>query len=221
MSEEIEYLKKCSFWEFLTEEEKESILKNYVKKEYKAKEIIYSPAKECLGVFLILEGVVRVYLMDDKGNTATVFRMRKGDFCVLSMSCVLSEITFDVEMEAEEPCELLLIPTAVFSGIAAQNLHVENFIYKIMIDKFSHMMNAMQQLMFYSLEQRVISFLLDEAAVTGTDTLKLTKEQIAESIGSAREAVSRVLTKLQKQKLIVSGRGSVTILERKKLYSYL
>ena len=93
--------------------------------------------------------------------------------------------------------------------------------YKIMIDKFSHMMNAMQQLMFYSLEQRVIYFLLDEAAVTGTDTLKLTKEQIADSIGSAREAVSRVLTKLQKQKLIVSGRGSVTILERKKLYSYL
>ena len=55
---------------------------------------------------------------------------------------------------------------------------------------------AMQQIMFKGLDQRLAEFLFAEAERTGSDTIRMTHEQIAQHISSAREAVARMLKKL-------------------------
>ena len=55
-----------------------------------------------------------VYLLSSQGKEATLYRLRAGDICTLSASCMLSAITFDVQIDAETDCELLLLPAPVF-----------------------------------------------------------------------------------------------------------
>ena len=90
--------------------------------------------------------------------------MREGDICFLAASCILSAITFDVEIEAQGSTEVLLIPARILSMLTKENIYLENFMYKETARRFSDVVEALQQLMFLSLTQRIVSFLLDEAA---------------------------------------------------------
>ena len=70
---------------------------------------------------------------------------------------------------------------------------------------------AMQQIMFKGLDRRLAEFLLAEAERTGSDTIRMTHEQIAQHISSAREAVARMLKSFSEDGLVELRRGAITL----------
>lgn len=209
------------FFTSLSKEEKEFFQRNLKILEFREGDLIYTPAKGSLGMVQVLKGAVRAYLISEEGKKATIFRLREGEFCMLTMSCAMSQITFDVEVEACEDCQLLLLPTEVFAKVEQQNIYVKNFSLELMMERMSSLVEGVQQMIFLNLEQRLASYLLDESSQRKSDTLHLTQEQIAENIGSAREAVSRTLKRMKEKGLISVGRGCVHILDKKELYALL
>lgn len=216
-----ELLKNMSFWSRLQEEEQTILIQNAKILDYKAGDAVYSGGTQCLGMMLVLQGTLRTYLLSDEGKEITIYRLRQGDVCVLAASCILSAITFDVEMEAQTDASLLLLPAWVLSKLQDENVYVENYIYKEAAKRFSDVVEALQQMMFLSLTQRVASFLLDESAKQNTSSIIMTHEEIAKTIGSAREAVSRILKQLAKGGYISLNRGEIKIEEKAKLYQLL
>ena len=97
------------------------------------------------------------------GREATVYRLKKGDVCVLSASCMISAISFDVQIEAETEGCLEMVSPGVFAGLMKENIYVENFVYRSAAERFSDVVNAVEQLLFLTLEQRLVTFLLDES----------------------------------------------------------
>jgi len=86
------------------------------------------------------------------------------------------------------------------------------------VSSFSDIMWVMQQILFMSMDKRLAIFLLDEISKTGKDTVKLTHEQIAKYMGSAREVVSRMLKYFSTEGLVsVSRSDGVRILDKKRL----
>lgn len=213
------YLKSLSFWESLDNTEKEMMIKNTYEKEYEAGEVVFSPGENCLGVIIVTSGILRSFVVSEDGKRATVLRLREGEVCVSTMSCLLAEIDYNLMFEAECKASVLIVPASTFKMLFDKNIYIENFAYKIVTQRTSYIMNAVEQLMFKSLEQRVITFLLDESNATKSDKLSITKIQLAENIGSAREAVSRILTKLSKDKLVSVSRGEIVLLDKPALYS--
>ena len=92
--------------------------------------------------------------------------------------------------------EAILIPVNIISDIKEKNVYVENYVYRLTTERFSDVISAVEQMLFMTLEQRIITFLLDETARTGGDTVHMTQEKLAQAIGSAREAVTRTLKQL-------------------------
>lgn len=209
------------FFKSLSEEEKSFLEKNLKVLAFHAGDLIYTPAKGSLGMVQVLKGAVRAYIISDEGKKATIFRLREGEFCMLTMACAMSQITFDVEVEASEDCQLLLVPTEVFAKVEQQNIYVKNFSLELMMERMSSLVEGVQQMVFFNLEQRIASYLLDESSQRKSDTVHLTQEQIAENIGSAREAVSRSLKRMKEKELIAVGRGYVQLLDKKELYALL
>ena len=70
---------------------------------------------------------------------------------------------------------------------------------------------AMPQLLFKGLDRRLAGFLLSEAERTGSDTICMTHEQIAQHISSAREAVARMLKQFSEEGLVELKRGAITL----------
>ena len=83
---------------------------------------------------------------------------------------------------------------------------------------FSDIMWVMQQILFMSMDRRLAIFLLDESAKTGSDTVRLTHEQIAKYMGSAREVVTRMLKYFATEGLIVASRSEgIRLLDKRRL----
>ena len=144
-----------------------------------------------------------------------VYKRQEGEACILSASCFMQEITFEILIDAEEDSRVTVIPTAVFKKLSDENIYVENFIYKQTTERFSDVMWTMQQILFMSFDRRLAVFLIDESAKTGKDTLTMTHDQIAKYTGSAREVVSRMLKYFENEGMVELGRGRVRLKDKK------
>lgn len=216
--QDLEFIPKVlTFWDKLDESEKEFILNNFAATSYKKGSTVHSGDNDCIGILLIKTGELRVYILSDEGKEVTLYRLRDNDICILSASCILDNITFEVHIDAEKDTEVLLINSNLYKQICEKNLYAENFKDKLVIERFSDVMWAMEQILFMSFDKRLAIFLLDEINRTGNDVIELTHEQIAKYIGSAREVVSRMLKYFQGEGIVELSRGGVKITDRKKL----
>ena len=93
-------------------------------------------------MLLILSGEIRTYLLSDEGREVTLFRLYPGELCVLSASCVISQITFDTQMTAGPDTDVLIIPANVISALKEKNLYVRCFLYELATKRFSDVMWA-------------------------------------------------------------------------------
>ena len=171
----LNYFQAFPFWEHMTEEDQDFLLDNIRELHYPAGAAIQSEERQCLGTLFLLKGVLRVYLLSSQGKEATLYRLRDSDICTLSASCMLSAITFDVQIDAETDCDLLLLPAVPFSRLMKNNIYLENFIYKRTTEHFSDVIAGIERTFFMTLPQRIAAFLLDEAADTGSDELTRTE----------------------------------------------
>lgn len=216
--EELVYLSAhLEFWDRLSEEQKELLRQNTVKVTYPKGYNLYNTVDECLGVLLIQRGNLRVYLLSEDGREVTLYWHGAGEECVLSASCILNNASFDMHIDAESETTALLIPSCTFARLKEQNIYAENFLYRQSAERFPDVIWAMEQVLFMSLDKRLAIFLVDEMARTHTEKLHVTQEQIARYIGSAREVVSRTLKTFQADGLIEQSRGSIHVLDKKRL----
>lgn len=204
------------FWNEISEREKEFICNHSTDIVYKKGTTIHD-STECSGVIFVQSGCLRVYMMSDEGKDITLYRLYKGDMCMLSASCVLSSITFDVLIDAEEDSECYVINGPAFMKISNDNPNVKIFSLETAVSRFSDVMWVMQQILFMSMDKRLAIFLLDESSRTGSDFIALTHEQIAKYIGSAREVVSRMLKYFVNEDIVKSSRKGITIIDKKRL----
>ncbi|MEG0156218.1 MAG: cyclic nucleotide-binding domain-containing protein, partial [Anaerovoracaceae bacterium] len=119
------------FWDKLTKKQQDFLLANAHLTKYDKDAQVHSGGNDCIGILLIQQGTLRTYMLSEDGREITLFRMKEGDVCVLSASCILSAVTFDVHIDAETPAEIIQINTAAFQHLADENIYVENFMYKV------------------------------------------------------------------------------------------
>lgn len=204
-------LNKLPFWASLTEQEKEILRKSAVIRRYEKGSFIHSSDRDCLGMLFIISGEIRTYILSDEGREITLFRLYPNDLCVLSASCVISQISFDTQMTARQDTEVLIIPPNITALLKEQNISVRCFLYEQATERFSEVMWAMQQILFKGLDQRLAAFLVEECDRTNSNTVRMTHEQIARNISSAREAVARMLKQFTQDGLVELKRGEIII----------
>ena len=218
MQEKTELFRRTfPFWDKLSDDDRETFLNSSQKVSFKRGENIHN-GDECTGIILVGEGVLRVYILSDEGKEITLYRLFPGDMCILSASCVLDTITFDVFIDAEEDSRCTVVGGCAYENLANRMPEAKIFALETAVSRFSDVMWVMQQILFMSMDKRLAIFLLDECSKSGTDTVKLTHEQIAKYMGSAREVVSRMLKYFSAEGIVRASRSEgIKILDKKRL----
>ena len=217
-SEEL-FRKSFPFWNKLNSDDRELLAHSAQSVSFKRGTNIHD-GNECTGVILVKSGSLRLYLLSEEGKEITLYRLFPGDICILSASCVLNTITFDVFIDSEEDSECVIVGGCAYEELSARVPEVKIFALETAVSRFSDVMWVMQQILFMSMDKRLAIFLLDEVSKSGGDTVKLTHEQIAKYMGSAREVVSRMIKYFASQGIVSSSRSEgIKILDKKKLRS--
>ena len=205
-----------TFWDKLNATEKNLIQNNIELVKYSQGHNLHSD-KDCIGALMVKKGELRVYMLSDDGRDITLYRLLSGDVCMLSASCILKNITFEVHIDVESESEVFHINSIAYQQLMNSNIYVENFTNKIAVERFSDVMWAMEQILFMSFDKRLAIFLLDEMSKKNSENILLTHEQIAKYIGSAREVVSRMLKHFSEEGIVELSRGGVKIIDKQKL----
>ena len=204
------------FWENLSQVEKETFVNSSQYISFPKGTNIHN-GNECTGIILIRTGCLRLYILSDEGKEITLYRLFPGEMCMLSASCVLNNITFDVFVDAEENAECIIVGGCAYAALAERNADAKIFALETALARFSDVMWVMQQILFMSMDKRLAIFLLDEVSKTGGDTVRLTHEQIAKYMGSAREVVTRMLKYFSSEGIVELSRGGIKLVDIKRL----
>lgn len=204
-------------WEKLNAAQKNRLLGSLMTRQLEKGTVIHNSSMDCTGLLLIKSGQLRAYILSDEGREITIYRLFDMDICLFSASCMIRSIQFEITIEAEKNTELWIIPAKIYKSIMEESAPVANYTNELMAARFSEVMWLIEQIMWKSLDKRVAAFLLEEAAIEGNNVLKITHETIANHLGSHREVITRMLRYFQNEGMVKLSRGTVTILNAKKL----
>jgi len=204
-------------WNKLTPQQQADISARLLKRKARPGEIIHNGNLDCAGLMLVASGQLRAYILSPEGREITIYRLFERDICLLSASCVMNSIQFEVIITAEKDTELFVIPPDLFRRLMDESAPMANFANELMATLLSEVMWLMEQIMWKSMDKRVAAFLLEEAALEETSVLKITHEAIANHLGTHREVVTRMLRYFQTEGMVRLTRGSVELTDEKKL----
>ena len=204
-------------WNKLTQEQQQRVAGVLEHRTVKKGTYIHDSSAECLGLVMVRSGQLRAYILSEDGREITFGRLFDYDVSLLSASCVLPDLQFNVMIEAEKDTEFWSIPACLFKDLMEESLAGANYARSLLSSNFSELMWLMEQIMWKSLDKRLASFLLEEASIEGTQKLKITHEAIANHLGSHREVITRMLRYFQNEGMVRLSRGAIEIADSEKL----
>ena len=204
-------------WNKLTPEQQQRIAGVIEHRNVKKGTFIHDSSAECLGLVMVRSGQLRAYILSEDGREITFGRLFDYDVSLLSASCVLPDLQFNVMIEAEKDTEFWSIPACLFKDLMEESLAVANYARSLLSSNFSELMWLMEQIMWKSLDKRLAAFLLEEVSIEGAQKLKITHEAIANHLGSQREVITRMLRYFQNEGMVRLSRGAIEIVDSAKM----
>jgi CRP/FNR family transcriptional regulator len=213
----MEYAAYLPFWGKLTKDQQQRLSGVIEYRTVKKGTHIHDSSAECLGLVAVKSGQLRAYILSEDGREITISRLFEYDVSLLSASCVMPDLQFNVMIEAEKDSTFWSIPACLFKNLMDESLAVSGYSRSLLSSNFSELMWLMEQIMWKSFDKRLAAFLLEETAIEGDRVLKMTHEKIASHMGTAREVVTRMLRYFQSENMVRLERGSIEITDEEKL----
>ncbi|WP_291992179.1 Crp/Fnr family transcriptional regulator [Candidatus Accumulibacter sp. ACC003] len=170
---------------------------------------LFSERQDCLGFPLLLAGTIKVVKSTASGREMLLYRVEPGGSCIISSSCLLGHTPYTARGVAETPLSLLVLPTAAFAILVAENALFRDFVFHLFAERIAELMQLVEEVAFHRLDQRLAKLLLARG-----EAIHSTHQALAEELGSVREIVSRLLKGFAVQGLVRLGREQIMIVDR-------
>ena len=207
----MEFAEYLPFWKDLTAQQQEHLAGVIEYRQVKKGVHIHDSSADCLGLVAVHTGQLRAYILSEDGREITIGRLFPYDVSLLSASCVMPDMQFNIMIEAEKDSAFWSIPACLFKNLVDESLAVSRYSRSLLSGNFSDLMWLMEQIMWKSFDKRLAAFLLEETALEESRILRVTHEKIANHLGTAREVVTRMLRYFQNEGLVRLTRGSVIV----------
>ncbi len=204
-------------WKELTAAQQSRISAAVFYREVPRGTLLHNGSEDCTGVMLLCAGQLRAYILSEEGREITVYRLLERDVCLFSASCMMRSLRFDITIEAEKDSKLWVVPVDVYQQVMRESAPLANFTNELMASRLSDTMWLIEQILWKSQDKRLAAFLLEETALEGSDTLKITHEAIGNHLGTAREVITRMLRYFQSEGMVRLSRGTVEVTDRRAL----
>ena len=174
--------------------------------------VLFRPDDACSGFVVLREGSIRVSLTSAGGREIVLYRVRPGEICLQTFTCLAEGRTYSAEGIAETELKGEVIPPGEYDRRMANDPDFRRTVFTAVAHRFADFEHLVEQLASASIEARLAEALL---ALAGHGSeVNMTHDALASEIGSAREVVSRQLSRFERSGLVALARGKVTLLAR-------
>ena len=199
---------------YLFDEEILSGIKKVAKvKTFKKNDIIIDIGQELQYIPLLIKGNIKVLREDENGHELLLYVLEAGDTCAMSLTCCMGKSASKIRAIADEDVQVIMIPINEMQNWFHSNDSWRNFILQSYQIRFDEMLETIDTLAFMKMDERLYKYLIDQVKLSGSTTLEMTHQHIAEDLNTSRVVVSRLLKQLEKEKRIELGRNKIIILD--------
>ena len=160
---------------------------------------------------LVIKGLIRVSRNEEE-KELLLYYIHPGEMCIMSFSACCNNSASLIEAVTLEETKILLIPSVKLRDWINRFPSFNFFVYEMFNKRYLDLIETIDQLIFNHLDERLYNYLNEKALLSGTKSLSITHQQIATDMGTAREVISRLLKKLERENKISTGRNHVKIL---------
>lgn len=181
-------------------------------KKFPAGSVIQQEDSYIKAIPLVLNGSLKVMRTDPDGHEILLYYITPGESCIMSFLGGIHNETSKVKAVVEEDAEILFIPVEKASEWVKKFPEWSDFIFRLYHKRFEELLTAVNAIAFQKLDTRILQLLKQKSELYQSKEIKITHQQLADELGTAREAVSRVLKQMENEKLVILSRNKVTLL---------
>ena len=173
--------------------------------------VMFSAHTPCGGFPLVLSGSIKVLQRYPNGRELQLYRVKPGESCLLSGSCLLGEAEYDATGIAETDVDLLIVPASEFHALVGTDETFRRHVFSLFSDRLAALMQTVEAIAYQKLDQRLAGLLVKRAG-EGRE-VQATHQALADDLGSVREIVSRLLRNFEDRGWVELGRERVQLVD--------
>ncbi len=217
MAQKIEALSQIPLFAALSDGERQVLAQRAVERRFSPDEMLFWEGEPCSGIFLILEGSVKIFRTSSNG--------RELMLAIESAPSTVAELPlfdggpYPASVRAVEPVNALFINKNDFYQVCRQYPDVALKVLAVVGKRLRHLVGLVESMTFGSVTQRLARLLLEAAKGSKAQAfdLPVTHQELASRLGTVREVVSRNLARFRAEGLIRMHGHQIEILNRARL----
>ncbi len=187
---------------------------------YKKKDDIYKEGGYPKGIYFVSKGKVKIYQASESGKELITELHKEGDF--FGYLSLLQEEKYASSATALEDSEIYMIPKDDFFSLLYKNAEVSRRFIELLSNNLRENEKQLVKLAYHSVRKRVAEALVKLSDKYKKDheqtfSMNISREDLANMVGTATETVIRTLSDFKEDKFIEVAGGTVTILNYDKL----
>ena len=178
---------------------------------FEAGEVLMDYGSYIKMVPLIVKGSIKVSREDEEeGKELLLYFLNAGDTCSMSFTCCMMDKKSAIKTEALESTTIIGIPIKYVDQWMSKYTVWKNFVMRSYDNKMLELVRVIDNIAFRGLDDRMEKYLQSISNSTGSNTLNFTHQQIADDLNVSREAVSRLLKKMENLGIVKLSRNQIT-----------
>jgi CRP/FNR family transcriptional regulator, polysaccharide utilization system transcription regulator len=213
-------LESPSIFKYLNADEVTTI--NYEKdfRQYKRGDILYQEGNRISGFYCINSGIIKVFKTGFDGKEQIIRFAKKGD--IIAYRSVLSNELACTSAKVIEDCHVCFIPSEILISFIKTNSNFALELVKLACHELGEANSFITDIAQKTVRERLAEVLLFLVNDFGLDNqqflnISLTREELANIVGTATESVIRLLSEFKSDKLVELNGRRIKILNTKGL----
>lgn len=185
------------------------IVEHGIHRKVAAGTIMFDAHTPCGGFPLVLSGTIKVMQRYPNGRELPLYRVKPGESCLLSGSCLLGHVDYTATGIADTAVELLIVPPKDFHALIATDEAFRNHVFSLFGERLATLLSLVEAIAYQKLDQRLAALLIAKG-----DPVRATHQALADELGSVREIVSRLLRVFEDKGWVDVARERIRITDR-------
>ena len=170
--------------------------------------ILFYQGDICENVLLLTKGEVRLYIQDEGVESIDLYTLKKGEQCIVNTASSISNTDAIATAESITDIEGYILDKEKIKELSAISPIYQSYIFSLYTIRMADLATLINDIKFKKLDARLLEWLQKHES----KNIKITHEEIANSLGSSRVVISRTLKELEKKGEVILHRGSIEVL---------
>ncbi len=145
---------------------------------------------------IVVEGLVKVYSRFEE-RELLLYYIEPSQSCVMSFYAALKNTPSRVYAETEDDSKILLIPVEYLPIWLKEYPEFNELFYQQFNLRYSELLDTISHLLLDKMDKRLYKHLKRKTGLINDKSIKISHNQLANELGTAREVISRVIKKLE------------------------